>query len=151
MDTSSYVLLVLLIIAIIGRSNLVAMSSCILLAIKFSGLGPYLLPLLEAKGLKTGLLLLMIYILIPMARGQVHSTEVKYSFTSIPGIIALVCGALATHINNEGIELMQEMPDIIFGMTLGTILGTVFLGGVPCGPVMTAAVTTILIEVCNWF
>ena len=151
MDTSSYILLGLLIIGILGRSNLVAMSGCVLLIIKFSGLDHILFPFLKNKGLKLGLLILMIYILLPMAKGQVQIKEIKYNFTSVPGLIALLGGALATHLNNEGLKLMKAMPEIIFGMTLGTILGTVFLKGVPCGPVMTAAVTAILLEICAWF
>ena len=151
MDTSSYILLGLLIIGILGRSNLVAMSSCVLLIIKFSSLDQLLFPFLENKGLKLGLLILMIYILLPMARGHVQVKELKYNFTSVPGLIALLGGALATHLNNEGLKLMKAMPEIIFGMTLGTILGTVFLKGVPCGPVMTAAVTAILLQIYYWF
>ncbi|KJS16875.1 MAG: membrane protein [Peptococcaceae bacterium BRH_c4b] len=151
MDTSSYILLGLLIIGILGRSNLVAMSSCVLLIIKFSSLDQLLFPFLENKGLKLGLLILMIYILLPMARGQVQIKELKYNFSSVPGLIALLGGALATHLNNEGLKLMKAMPEIIFGMTLGTILGTVFLKGVPCGPVMTAAVTAILLQIYYWF
>jgi len=147
MDTSTLVLLVLLIMAIAGRSNLVAMASCILMAIKFSGLEEFVLPVLEKKGLKFGLLILMVYILMPVAKGEVNLKEVKYSFSTIPGFIALVGGALATHLNNEGLKLMKVMPEIIFGMTVGTILGTVFLRGIPCGPVMAAAVTAILLEI----
>ncbi|MCL6612193.1 MAG: DUF441 domain-containing protein [Peptococcaceae bacterium] len=151
MDTSLPVLLVLLIIAIIGRSNLVAMASCILMAIKFSGLDFILLPLLEKKGLKFGLLVLMVYILLPLAKGEVTTKEVRYSFSTVPGLFALMGGALATHLNNEGLKLMKAMPEIIFGMTIGTILGTVFFKGVPCGPVMAAAVTAILLEIYSLF
>lgn len=151
MDTSVLVLLTLLIIAIIGRSNLVAMASCILMAIKFSGLEEIVLPVLEKKGLKFGLLVLMVYILLPLARGDVNIREVKYSFSTIPGMIALVGGALATHLNNQGLKLMKVMPEIIFGMTIGTILGTVFFKGIPCGPVMAAAVTAILLEIYSLF
>jgi len=149
MDTSLVILLMLLIIAIIGRSNLVAMASCILMAVKFSGLDQLLLPLLEEKGLKIGLLILMIYILLPLARGQVTANHVKYSFLTVPGILALLGGALATHLNNEGLKLMKAMPETVFGITLGTILGTVFFKGIPCGPVMAAAVTAILLEIYN--
>ncbi|MFZ5634793.1 MAG: DUF441 domain-containing protein [Bacillota bacterium] len=149
MDTSLMALLMLLIIAIIGRSNLVAMASCILMAIKFSGIEQYVLPLLEKRGLKFGLLVLMVYILLPLAKGQVNLREVKYSFSTVPGIFALLGGALATHLNNQGLKLMKAMPEIIFGMTIGTILGTVFFKGIPCGPVMAAAVTAILLEIYN--
>ncbi len=145
------VLLVLLIMAIIGKSNLVAMASCILMAVKFSGLEKFVLPVLEQKGLKFGLLILMVYILMPVAKGEVSLKEVKFSFSTIPGLIALVGGALATHLNNEGLKLMKVMPEIIFGMTVGTILGTVFFRGIPCGPVMTAAVTAILLEIYALF
>lgn len=147
MDTSLVILLVLLILAIIGRSNLVAMASCILMAIKFSGIDYFLFPVLEQKGLKFGLLILMVYILLPVAKGEVCTKEIKYNFSTIPGVFALMGGALATHLNNEGLKLMKQMPEVIFGMTVGTILGTVFLRGVPCGPVMAAAITAILMEI----
>lgn len=145
------VLLGLLLIAIAGRSNLVAMASCILMAVKFSGADQYILPFLEKMGLKIGLLILMVYILLPMARGQVNLKELKYGFSTLPGIVALLGGALATHLNNQGLKLMKAMPEIIFGMTVGTILGTVFFKGTPCGPVMTAAVTAILLEIYSFF
>ncbi len=151
MQTSSYLLIALLIISILGRSNLVAMSACVLLIIQFSGLEQLLLPFLEHKGLKIGLLILMIYLLLPLSQGQVQMKEIRYNFSSLPGIIALLGGALATHLNNEGLQIMTDMPEIIFGMTIGTILGTVFLKGVPCGPVMTAAITAILMQICSWF
>lgn len=151
MDSPMLVLLVLLIIAILGKSNLVAMASCMLMAVKFSGLEQYVLPALEKRGLKFGLLVLMVYILLPMAKGQVSLREVKYSFSTVPGVLALFGGALATHLNNEGLKLMKVMPEIIFGMTVGTILGTVFFRGIPCGPVMAAAVTAILLEIYSLF
>jgi uncharacterized membrane protein (DUF441 family) len=109
------------------------------------------LPALEKKGLKLGLLVLMVYILLPLAKGQVNIREVKYSFSTVPGVMALLGGALATHLNNEGLKLMKVMPEIIFGMTVGTILGTVFFRGIPCGPVMAAAVTAILLEIYSLF
>lgn len=151
MDTSMFVLLFLLIIAIIGKSHLVAMGCCILMVIKFSGLDELLFPLLESRGLKIGLLILMVYILLPLARGRITIKEVKYSFTTLPGVLAFIGGALATHLNNEGIKLMKTMPEIIFGMTIGTILGTVFFQGIPCGPVMAAAVTAIMLSIYSLF
>jgi len=150
-DTSLLLLILLLIIAIIGRSNLVAISSCILMAGKFSGIDHVLFPILEKKSLKFGLLILMVYLLLPLARGQVNSKDIKISFTTLPGLLALIGGALATHLNNLGIKLINAMPEVIFGMTIGTIIGTVFFKGVPCGPVMTAAVTVILLEIYNSF
>ncbi len=151
MDTSLLVLLFLLIIAIMGKSHLVAMSCCILMSVKFSGLDKYLFPLIELKGLKVGLLILMVYILLPLARGNVNIKDVKFSFTTVPGILAFMGGALATHLNNEGLKLMKNSPEIIFGMTIGTILGTVFFRGIPCGPVMAAAVTAIMLEISSLF
>ncbi len=151
MESSLLVMLFLLIIAIIGKSHLVAMGCCILMAIKFSGLDKMLFPFLELKGLKIGLLILMVYILLPLAKGNVNVRDVKFSFTTLPGVLALIGGALATHLNNEGIKLMKTMPEIIFGMTIGTILGTVFFRGIPCGPVMAAAVTAIMLEIYSLF
>lgn len=151
MQTASYLLLCLLIVGILGRSYLVAISSCILLVIQFSNLEQLLLPFLEQEGLKIGLLILMVYLLLPLSKGEVQMKEIRYNFSSLLGIIALLGGAIATHLNSEGLKIMTQMPQIIFGMTIGTILGTVFLKGVPCGPVMTAAITAILIHLFSLF
>ncbi len=144
------ILITLLFLGIFGRSNLVVTSSCILLSLKYFNLDHVLLPLLEKRGLETGLVLLMLHILAPIATEKLTGEDLQ-SVASVKGIIAVAAGALATRLNGDGLALMNASPEIIFGMTVGTVLGIFFMRGTPCGPVMAAAVTTVLLQAAGFF
>lgn len=142
-------LVALLLIGIIARSNLIATAACVLLLLKFSNLN-FIMPILEKRGLEVGLLFLLLAIMVPVATGQVTEKELLYNFTTIPGILAVVGGALATHLNGEGLKLLQLDPELIFGFVVGSVIGIVFLGGVPVGPLMEAGVTALFLEIFSW-
>ncbi|MCG8400145.1 MAG: DUF441 domain-containing protein [Firmicutes bacterium] len=141
-------LVVLLIIGIVSRSNLIATAACVLLIIKFANLH-FVFSILERRGLELGLLFLLLAILVPVATGKVSEKEIIGTFTSLSGILAIVGGALATHLNGEGLKLLQIDPEIIFGLLLGSIIGIVFMGGIPVGPLMAAGLTALFLEAVN--
>lgn len=143
-------LVILLLIGIVARSNLIATAACILLILKFSNLN-FLFPLLEKRGLEVGLLFLLLSILVPLATGKITEREMLYNFISLPGILALIGGALATCLNSEGLKLLQLEPEIIFGLVVGSILGITFLGGIPVGPLMAAGLAAFFLNVIAWF
>lgn len=144
------ILIVLLFLGIFGRSNLVVTSACILLSLRYFRLDHMVLPVLEARGLEIGLVLLMLHILSPIATEKLTKEDLR-SVASFKGIFALVAGALATKLNGDGLVLMNTNPEIIFGMTVGTVLGILFLRGTPCGPVMAAAVTAVFLQIIGLF
>lgn len=144
------ILVALLLIGIIARSNLIATAACVLLIIKFANLN-FILPLLEKRGLEVGLLFLLLAILVPVAKGEISEKDLLLTFTSLPGVLALIGGALATHLNGEGLQLLQIDPELIFGLLIGSIFGIVFLGGIPVGPLMAAGLTALFLETINLF
>ncbi|MCL6634586.1 MAG: DUF441 family protein [Peptococcaceae bacterium] len=148
LSTPELLLIALLFLGIFGRSNLVVTSSCILLSLKYFGLDQMVLPVLEKRGLEIGLVLLMLHILSPIATDKLTKKDF-FSVFSGKGLFALAAGALATKLNGDGLKLMNASPEIIFGMTVGTVLGILVLRGTPCGPVMAAAVTAVLIQIVN--
>lgn len=143
-------LVALLLVGIIARSNLIATAACVLLIIKFSNLH-FIFSLLEKRGLEIGLLFLLLAILVPVASGKVTEKELIGTFTSLPGILALLGGALATHLNGEGLRLLQIDPEMIFGLLIGSVFGIVFLNGVPVGPLMAAGLTALFLETIRLF
>ncbi len=147
-STPELILITLLFLGLFGRSNLVVTSACILLCIRYFNLDPVLLPVLEQRGLEIGLVLLMLHILSPVATDNLTKDDL-YSLVSFKGFLALVAGALATKLNGDGLNLMNANPEIIFGMTVGTVLGILLLRGTPCGPVMAAAVTAVFLQITN--
>lgn len=139
-------LVILLLIGIVARSNLISIAACILLIVRLANLH-FVFPLVERRGLEVGLLFLLLSILVPIANGVVTEKDLIYNLTSFPGILAIIGGALATHMNGEGIKLMQLEPEIIFGLIIGSIFGIVFFKGVPVGPLMAAGITALFLEI----
>lgn len=143
-------LVTLLLIGIVARSNLIATAACVLLILKFTNLN-LIFPLLEKRGLEVGLLFLLLAILVPVANEHITGKELLKTFTSLPGILAIIGGALATHLNGEGLQLLQIDPEIIFGLLIGSVIGIVFLGGIPVGPLMAAGLTALFLETIRLF
>ncbi|MFA5384731.1 MAG: DUF441 family protein [Eubacteriales bacterium] len=45
--------------------------------------------------------------LVPVATEKITRNEILYSFLSLPGILAILGGALATYLNGDGLKLLQ--------------------------------------------
>ncbi|MHB8158626.1 MAG: DUF441 domain-containing protein [Desulfocucumaceae bacterium] len=139
-------LVALLLIGIVARSNLIAIAACVLLILRFSNL-QFIFPILERRGLEVGLLFLLLYILVPIAQGMITEKDLLNNITSLPGIFSIVGGAIATHMNSEGLKLLGMKPEIIFGLVIGSILGIVVFHGVPVGPLMAAGIAALYLEI----
>jgi len=83
---------------------------------------------------------------VPLANGKISERDIIYNLTSIPGLLAILGGALATHLNSQGLQMMQADPAIIFGLIIGSIFGILFLGGMPVGPLMAAGIAALFTE-----
>lgn len=139
-------LVALLLVGIVARSNLIAIAACVLLILRFSNLS-FVFPILERRGLEVGLLFLLLSILVPIAQGTVTEKDLMYNITSIPGILSIMGGAVATHMNGEGLKLLGLKPETIFSLVIGSIFGIVFFHGVPVGPLMAAGIAALYLEV----
>lgn len=144
-----FLLVALIIIGLIGKSNIITTAACILLAIKLVHLDRYF-PTIERRGLELGLLFLTMAVLVPFASNRIQAKEVISIFTSWPGIIALTGGAIATYMNGKGLDLLKMDPQVIVGLVFGSILGIVFLRGIPVGPLMAAGITALLLKITKY-
>lgn len=144
------ILIILILIGLLGRSNIIATSACILLILKLTNLERYY-PLLERRGLEIGLLFLNISVLVPFAAEKVSISEIAGSFFTLSGVLALLGGAIATYMNGQGLELLQVDPEMMVGLVVGSIFGIVFLKGVPVGPLMAAGITAFFVQILRLF
>ena len=94
--------------------------------------------------MEIGLVFLVISVLVPFAAGRVPGGEIVRSFFSVPGVIAVVSGLLATQMNSRGLDLLQRMPSLMVGLVIGSILGVVIFGGIPVGPLMAGGIAALL-------
>lgn len=142
-------LVLLIIIGLIGRSNIITMAACILLVVKLIHLERYLITI-ERRGIELGLLFLTMAVLVPFASERISTKDIVALFTSWPGIIALTGGALATYMNGKGLELLKLDPQVIIGLVIGSIFGIVLMKGIPVGPLMAAGITAFLLKLMEF-
>jgi len=142
-------LVIFVVVGLLGRSPLIATASSLLLIIKLIHLDR-LLPTIERRGLEFGLLFLTIAILVPFATERITWKEVLEVFSSTAGIFALLGGALATYLNGKGLDLLKFDPHLTVGMVIGSIFGILFLRGIPVGPLMAAAITSLFMKLFHF-
>lgn len=145
MSTATIILLMLMMLGILGRSNVIAAAAAILLLLQFTNL-QRLYPLLERRALEAGLIFLVVSVLAPFAAGRVAPRDMLQSFVSVPGLIAIASGIIATHMNCQGLELLQRFPQMMIGMVIGSIIGVAFFGGIPVGPLMAGGIAALLVQ-----
>jgi uncharacterized membrane protein (DUF441 family) len=150
MTAATVLMLVILLLGIVGRSNIVASAAAFLLLLHFTNF-QRILPIIERRGLETGLLFLMLSVLVPFAAGRVPVKDILRCFISIPGLIAIFSGALATFMNGKGLNMLQEFPQMMIGLVIGGIVGIVFFGGIPVGPLMAGGIAAILMHFYQLF
>ncbi|MFZ5753789.1 MAG: DUF441 domain-containing protein [Bacillota bacterium] len=143
-------LVILILVGVIGKAPLIATSACVLLVLKLTNLQHYF-PLIERRGLELGLLFLMLSVLIPFAGGKVTPKDLKDNLLTVPGLLALLGGALATYMNGDGLRMLKYQPELLLGLVVGSIIGIVFFNGIPVGPLMAAGLTALFLKLFSIF
>ena len=149
MTDNSLPLLMILIIGLISGNSLITGAAAILLFIKSTGFTNIII-LLEENSLQIGLIFLTMAILAPIAGGKITSDEIFSSIFTIPGILAIIGGAMAAYISRHGIFLLSRQPQVVSGLILGTIIGVIILKGIPVGPLAAAGITALLLKIIGY-
>ncbi|HBF39829.1 MAG TPA: DUF441 domain-containing protein [Firmicutes bacterium] len=146
---STYILLGILIIAIFGKANSVAVAAGVLLLIRLAHGDHTLFPFLQKQGMFWGLALLIAAILIPIAQGEFGYHHITKVFSSWLGIVALVLSFLTTYLSGLGLQFLtvQQHSDIMLALILGAVLAAAFLGGVPVGPLITSGLLALIARI----
>ena len=112
---------------------------------------PVILNYLGGHGLQFGIIILTAAILVPIANGTVTLSTMINSFKSFPGIVALTAGLLAAIAGGLGVPLMQENPNIIPALIIGTMAGVFFFKGIAVGPLIAAGFTYFVLAIVEHF
>ncbi|MCB2291098.1 DUF441 domain-containing protein [Clostridium sp. CS001] len=148
---SNIILLGILVAAVLGRANSVAVATCLLLITRLLNLDKYIFPTVEKNGVFWGLVILIAAILIPVASGKITAVNLKGVFTSWTGIIALVLSLFTTYLSGLGLEYLtlQGHSEIMPSLIIGSVIAAAFLGGVPVGPFITSGILALGIKLFN--
>jgi uncharacterized membrane protein (DUF441 family) len=147
---ADFILVGLIIIGLVGRSPILTTAACLLIIVKLVHLERYL-PAIERRGMEFGLLFLTLAVLVPIASGKIQTKDLTAAFSSWTGWVALAGGALATYLNSRGLDMLKIDPQLIVGILIGSIMGILFLRGIPVGPLMAAGITALLLKIVQLF
>lgn len=150
MFTPDILLILFILVGVIGRASIISVAASLLLVMRMLRLERYM-GLLERRSLELGLLFLMISILVPLASGRIDAREMVRTIFSPLGIITVGAGVLATVMNAQGLELLQNYPALLIGVVVGSILGISLFDGMPVGPLMATALAALVVSAVNLF
>ena len=143
-----------LILSLIGHNMTVVYAAVIVLAVKILSQitsTPVMLEWLGGHGLQLGIIILTAAILVPIANGTVTLSTMIDSFKSLPGVVALIAGLLAAISGGLGVPLMQENPNVIPALIVGTMAGVFFFKGIAVGPLIAAGFTYFVLAIFEHF
>ena len=145
---SNIILLAVLVAAVLGKANSVAVATCLLLMIKLLNLDKYIFPTVEKNGVFWGLVILIAAILIPVASGRITAVNLKGVFTSWTGILALLLSLFTTYLSGLGLKYLtvQGHSEVMPSLIIGSVIAAAFLGGVPVGPFITSGILALGIK-----
>lgn len=154
LNDSNIILLVILIVGIFSKNQSLSIASTVLILLKLLKLD-FIFPKLEAYGLKTGLVILTIGILAPIAQGKYTIDNIVKALKSPIGIAALIGGVVVIIFTKEGYKLLTLQPYIVLPIIVGSILGVALFKGVPVGPLVSAGITFFIFGlykfICRFF
>lgn len=145
---STYILLAVVVMAVIGRANAIALAAGFLLLVKLLQKDSLIFPLVEKSGLFWGLALLTAAILIPLAAGRVTLSDLRHIATSWVGVLALVLSFATTYLSGIGLQFLtvQGHAEVMPALVFGAVAAAALLGGVPVGPLITCGMLALLLK-----
>lgn len=152
---NEYLMIILVLaLSVVGHNMTVVYAAVIVLVLKIiaqlSG-APVILEYMGSHGLNFGIIILTAAVLVPIADGTVTIATIINSFKSLPGIVALTAGLLAAIAGGVGVPLMQENPNIIPALIVGTMAGVFFFKGIAVGPLIAAGFTYFVLALIENF
>ena len=145
MNDAVVVLSICLVLGLIGRNPLIAGASACLLCLALGRLEPAV-RWVAANGTTLGVFILLMSLLAPVAAGKVSLRGFGAELLRPSGLIAAGVAAAAAYFGRGGVEYLQTYPAALVGLIAGSVVGTIFLRGVPTGPLIASGVTALLLE-----
>ena len=141
-------------LSIVGHNMTVVYATVIVFILKILAQltnSPIILEYLGGHGLQLGIIILTAAILVPIADGTVTISTMINSFKTPIGIVAVTAGLLAAMAGGVGVPLMQENPNVIPALIVGTMAVVFFFKGIAVGPLIAAGFTYFVMALAEHF
>lgn len=152
---SEYIALAaVLVLGVVGHNSTVTYAAVIVLILKILSQvsnQPMILEWVGGHGLTLGIIILTAAVLVPIANGTVTVQTIVESFKTPIGIVAVTAGLLAAISGGVGVPLMQENPNVIPALIVGTMAGVFFFKGIAVGPLIAAGFTYFVMAILEHF
>jgi uncharacterized membrane protein (DUF441 family) len=132
-------------IGLLGRNALIVAAAASLGLIRLLGFQGAI-RWLDQRGTTLGIFLLIISLLAPVALDRISLRAFVRELLRPSGWIGLGVAAAAAYLGRGGVTFLKGYPTALVGLIVGSVLGTIFLGGVPTGPLIAAGVTALLLQ-----
>lgn len=143
-------LLIILAFSVLGNNPSVSIAVTALLLLKLIG-ADALFPHIEAHGLQIGVAILTMAVLVPVATGRIGMKDIVGVVGSLEGIVAVVVGIFVAYAAAQGLPYMQDTPQIVTALIVGTIIGVCFFHGLAVGPLIAAGLVAVLFQLGKLF
>jgi uncharacterized membrane protein (DUF441 family) len=137
------ILAVLALAGALGRNTMLVAASALLLGLRLVH-ADGLVRWIGAAGTGWGVFFMILALLAPIARDQIGLRHFRNELLSPAGLLAILLAAAGAYFGRRGVDYLRAEPQILVGLVAGSILGTVFLRGVPTGPLILAGLTSLL-------
>lgn len=145
LDISSLILLGFAGLGIMSSNSTVTIAMVVLLLLRVTNMQS-LFPWIEKYGLTTGIIILTIGVMSPIASGKMSIDTITQSLMNWKSLLAVAVGMLVAYLGGRGFNLMSQSPTVVAGLLIGTVLGVALFRGVPVGPLIAAGILSMLIS-----
>lgn len=136
-------ILIILVLAVLGNNQSVAIATALLLVIKLIGLDTWF-PVIESKGMNIGIIILTMAILTPLVTGRISLNNIVEVFKTPMGIVALISGIFVAWTAGRGLLFINTSPEVVSSLVVGTVIGVCFLQGVAIGPLIAGGLVSLV-------
>lgn len=150
MSYSDFLILLIIVLGLIAKSTVISTAGAVLIILKAFNM-PRVISFIERYSLFIGLVFLMISILLPFTKSVDLKNILVNTFITPLGILAIAAGLIATNLNGEGLSLLNQKPELIFGILIGSIVGIIFFKGIPVGPLMAGGIMVLVLDILKLF
>lgn len=145
MNDGLWILLLCLGLGVLSRNLLIAVAAACLALLQLGRAEP-LIRWLDERGTTVGIFLLVTSLLAPVAAGRLSLRAFASELLRPSGLIGAVVAAAAAYLGRGGVDFLRAYPAALVGLIVGSVIGTIALGGVPTGPLIAAGTTALLLQ-----
>jgi len=140
-----WILLLCAALGLVARNYLIAGGALTLVLLRVGQLHA-VVRWLNRHALTTGVFLLVLGLLTPIAGERLSLRAFASELTRPSGWIGAAVAAAAAFLGRHGLDYLRLYPAALVGLLVGSVVGTILLGGVPTGPLIAAGTTALVLR-----